>query len=52
VDDYRAARQADEERLERETALYPGDVSLWRQRFEMITFHAWLVGKKAWREAA
>jgi hypothetical protein len=50
VHDYQAARNADEERMEQETALYPGDVELWKQRNTMITFKDWLVGKKAWRD--
>jgi hypothetical protein len=50
VQDYRAARTADEERMERETALYKGDVELWKQYNTMINFKDWLTGKKAWRD--
>lgn len=44
---YRAARQADLERLEYDTRLFPGDVKLWRESHSMITFKTWLTGGRA-----
>jgi hypothetical protein len=46
VDEYRAAREADWLAMEADTALYPGDVALWRQSHTMITFQKWLIGKR------
>ena len=49
VTEYRAARQADEERMERETALYRGDIIIWRQANYMINFKDFLVGRRDWQ---
>jgi hypothetical protein len=49
VQDYRAARNADEERMERETRLFPGDIRIWKEANYMINFKDWLTGKKQWQ---
>jgi len=49
VQEYRAARNADEERMEHETRLFAGDVALWKEANYMITFKDWLTGKKQWQ---
>ena len=49
VQEYRAARNADEERMERETRLFPGDIAIWKEANYMITFKDWLIGKKQWQ---
>lgn len=46
VGEYRAARQADEERMEYETRLFAGDVTIWKEANYMITFKDWLIGKR------
>ena len=38
---------ADEERLEQETAMYAGDIKLWKESNTMIDFKTWLQGKVA-----
>lgn len=49
VQEYRAARNADEERMERETRLFPGDIKIWKEANYMIIFKDWLTGKKQWQ---
>lgn len=49
VQEYRAARNADEERMERETRLFPGDIVIWKEANYMINFKDWLTGKKQWQ---
>jgi len=48
VQEYRAARNADEERMERETRLFRGDVEIWRSANYMIVFKDWLIGRRNW----
>jgi hypothetical protein len=48
VEDYRCARQVDEERLERETRLFAGDVELWKENNKMVTYGEWLRSRGHW----
>lgn len=45
VEAYQLARDVAEAQLEAATALYPGDVAIYRAEVRMITFGDWLRGK-------
>lgn len=46
TESYRAAREADLAVMEYETRLFPGDVRLWLESHQLITFKAWLIGSR------
>jgi hypothetical protein len=49
VDEYRAARHADEQAMEQATALYPTEVAEYRRDHHLITFKEWLIGSRGRR---
>ena len=45
VEAYGLARDADVAAMEYATALYPGDIELYKAEHTMMTFKRWLLGK-------